>query len=168
MTDESGSKARPYLTNALVVLCRRISENKCTVYAELSTRSNFQQEFTFDSLVPGEYVVLYNPFLITNESVYWMHWDGRTLDFTDANSLLGSFAPGEKSGSFASGPGGGIVTKNVDGEVKITTVHANTAIWLGLHPLIVEFVRENEPLTVNVTAGQTSQLTIQSHAEIRE
>lgn len=165
---DSGAVERPSLANALVVLCLKTSENECTVYAELSTRSDTQQEFTFDSLMPGEYVVLYNPFRMTNESAYWMHWDERTLDFADANSLLDSFAPGAKSGFFASGPGGGIVTKDIGGNLTITTVHANTAIWIDIHPLIVEFVGENELLTVNVTAGQTSQLTIQSHAEIHE
>ncbi len=160
---------RPNLTNVLVVLCLKTAKNHCTVDADLSTRSNAQGEFTFDSLVPGEYIVLYSPFLLTNESTYWIHWDGRRLDFSDAESLFNSLAPGDKTIFINGGPDGGVgVTLGAAGKWQLTTVSANTAIWSNIHPLIVEFVGEQEPLTVNVKAGQTSQLTIQSHAKILE
>ena len=167
LTDDAAVE-RPNLTNVLVVLCLKTSESKCTVHAELSTRSNTQREFTFDSLTPGEYVALYNPFPVTNESAYWMHWDGRTLDFTNAESLFNSLAPGDKSIFVSSGPGGGVGVTLAFGRLKFTTANANTAIWTSIHPLIVEFVGEQKPLTVNITAGQTSHLTIQSHAKIFE
>jgi len=159
--------ARPPLTDALVALCLKTAEKECTVDAALTTNSDNDRAFVFETLSPGEYVLLYNPFTIEDEAAYWEYWDRRILDLTDAQTLLDSAAPAETMHiSAGSGGGVGVKTNPVTGQLGFSTVNKNTAIWLNPYPLVVEFVAEQTPVIAKIEAGQTESLTIQTHATI--
>ncbi len=156
---------RPSLTDALIVLCLRISTNRCVVDEKLSTISDKEQKFALEIIPPGEYIVLYNPFPIKDVSAYWLHWDKRELIFTDANALFKSMS---SSGTFtiSAGEGGGVSVSFVGGQMQMDAVQGNTAVWLDAYPLVVEFVDEQEPLSVESVAGQATKVTIRAHASI--
>ncbi len=165
------TKRRPPLAGALVVLCQqKTSANQCIVNKRLSSKSDDQNAFAFASVPPGDYVVLYNPFPITDTSAYWKHWDGRRLDFKDFNTLNLSMLPdGSGKVEISPGPSGGIsMGRSADGEPVPSgaTVGGNTAVWFASHPLIVEFVDAQKPLTVSIVAGQTTQVTIYTHTRM--
>jgi len=156
------SSERPDLANALIVLCIKFADTKCKVYANLKTWANEQGVFEFASLEPGEYIILYNPFPIIDEELYWMHWDERVIDFKDVPALLDSTEIGF---SVVGGPGGGLLGTYSDKEgYKFTIVKGNTAAMFEI-PMILEFVDEQQPLIVNITAGKTTYIAINSHVK---
>lgn len=163
----STNVTRPDLTDALIVLCLKTSTNQCVVDEKLSTRSDNLRKFILESIPPGEYIVLYNPYPIDDISAYWKQWDMRKLIFTDFNALCLSMA---SKGTFniGSGTGGGVSAKIVNGKMQMGSVHKNTAVWLKSSPLVVEFVGEQIPLSVKIVAGQTTKVTIQSHTSIKK
>ncbi len=154
---------RPLMDGALIVLCLKTSTNQCTIDENLSTKSDAKGGFVIDAIPPAEYVVLHNPFPIKDISAYWKHWDGRQLTFTDASAFMKSLA---SSGTIqlCSGPGGGISISIVNGKTQFKTIKGNTGIWPKSESLVVEFVDEQIPLSVDVVLGKTTEVTISSHA----
>jgi hypothetical protein len=162
---DSSDAQRPLLTDALIVLCLRISTNQCVVDEKLSTRSDNEQKFALEIVPPGEYIVLYNPFPIKDVSAYWKHWDRRELIFTDADALFKSMT---SDGTVIIGAeeGGGVSASFVGGQMQLGAVLGNTAIWLEAFPLVVEFVDKQEPLSIEIVAGQATEVIIRAHASI--
>jgi hypothetical protein len=159
---------RPPVAYALVALCRKTSENKCVVDSGLSTFCDLQGSFTLTPVPPGEYIVLYNPFTIEDIATYWHYWNGRELDFTDAESLFRSFGEGSIPIYFSGETGGGATAVDAGGETIRQAIRANTAIWYQDYPLVIEFVRGLVPLTIQISLGETVPITVTTHAAYPE
>jgi hypothetical protein len=156
---------RPSLAEALVVLCRKTPQDKCIVEGELRTRSDSQGTFILDSIPPGEYVVLYNPFPIPDPDAYWEQWEGGEFDYSSNYQLLALTWFMRYDGDpenffvlFGVGPGGGL---EVD-----ETVAGNTAVWMERHPLIIEFVGNQTPASVQISPGKATQVVVKTHAYV--
>lgn len=159
---------RPPLAYALVVLCRKTSENVCVVDSSLSTFCDLHDSFTLAPVPPGEYIVLYNPFTIEDIADYWQYWNGRQLDFTDAESLFRSFGEGNIPLYFSGETGVGVTAQNVGEETIHQGILANTAIWYKDFPLVIEFVDDQIPVTIQISLGETVQITVITHAAYPE
>jgi hypothetical protein len=159
---------RPPLACALMVLCRKTSANVCVVDSSLSTLSDLQDSFSLAPVPPGEYIVLYNPFTIEDTASYWQYWNGRELDFTDAESLFRSFGEGSIPIYSSGETGGGVTAVNVGEEAIHQAILANKAIWYKDYPLVIEFVGDLVPVAIHISMGETVQITVTTHAAYPE
>jgi hypothetical protein len=159
---------RPPLAYALVVLCRKTSENVCVVDSGLSTFCSQQGSFTLAPVPPGEYIVLYNPLTMEDIAAYWQYWNDRELDFTDGESLFGSFGEDSIPIYFSGETGDGVTAADAGGDTIRQAILANTAIWHTDYPLVIEFVGDLVPVTVRISMGETVPITVTTHAAYPE
>jgi hypothetical protein len=155
-------KPRPLLEGTWVIPCLKVEAQRYQVKMSLAQKTSSSQACIFEELQPGEYLISYNPFPVEDEAGYSLYWNGKILDFSSAGALFASLSSG--SGltiGIWPGPRGGTIK---DETGQILEIKGNTAIGVrGNYPLVVEFLGDHSPYTIQVKPAQTSHLIVRSH-----
>jgi hypothetical protein len=168
MTGGASQDLQPSLANTLVMLCADYRANTCRMDSSLAAYTDHSGAFSFQDLEPGTYVILYNPFKIEDGEDYLSHFDQRELQFSDVSQLVSSMVDGQASLCVAGGPESGVeIVIDQSGNLTFGVPNADTAIYTTDYTLVAEFVEKGIPVTVEIRAGQTSEVTLQANATLR-
>lgn len=147
----TGSKSSQPIADAYVLLCAVVdptaSEPECLLRADLSTVTDTDGSFTFESVSPGTYIVVYG--LSDEVQGSPQTWDGRSVRYRSPVTV-DPFG-GNQGASFP---------KGTEIDVAGDGIYVNTGSFTSNEfGLSIEY-RQHEPLGISVTAGQTAQVTV--------
>lgn len=158
-----GAESQQPLTGAAVVLCLVVGEKTCVLQADLVSISGEDGKFELTEVLPGSYVVLYDPSAKASSS--WKEIDG--LEMILKLEGLSGFPSSARTELFSTfGGGGGIrFQKGTTLEFKDgVVVGGDGSIRSEKYGLTMDF-HEGKPITIEIQLGKITELEIRAWAQ---